>query len=186
MLLDEYTRINALYYPFSLCTNEIALKRFLLLFDTIGFIYPASSGLALTHFDFMQAVGRVSRRSPITPILPMSYRDVIGANLDIEKWKGIIVALEKEGIIVAIDPKPLVDQNDTLITYATLADFQNSEFQALMNKALTREFAKEFGDSYPQGGNNRNMVEIIGSVDNGCHIDCCVPMCSIDSDRESQ
>lgn len=58
MLTPDRPSLKALYYPYSFCTNETALKRLLLIFDTVCFIYPQSSGFAFA--DKNNSIGNYS------------------------------------------------------------------------------------------------------------------------------
>lgn len=138
--MTDNLKLSALYYPFSMCTDELALKRFLLIFDRVGFIYPSSSGFAFAKYEPVFR-GQYVRMTSRPQVFTTDLDDVnIQERREFEPWVEMFAELESKGLVFAIDPQLIVKENDDLITNATLIDCQDETFIKSVNNALFLAF----------------------------------------------
>ncbi len=172
MLTHERPQLKALYYPYPLCTSERALKRLLLLFDTVAFINPQSAGFAFANVGQFQGPLMFPTQSQSqvlsTALLQYKWNFVESRNFD--KWLDIFIQLEQLRMVIAIDPKPIVDGNDDLIANATMVDSLNTDFELTTANALKLEFvdSRYFEHIWPNESyrlNSYNWSTPQGTVD---------------------
>lgn len=101
--------LNALYYPFSRCIDDRALKQFLLVFDSITFIDPVDSDCDREEL-FVDIEHEHS--------LYARYRDVSHA----------MPLLRSEGVVKIHTPERLRSLNDKMTVAATLSDLEDQNW----------------------------------------------------------
>lgn len=140
MSIASYEQISVLYYPFSMCTDGLALKRLLLIFDKVAFMYPHSMGFAFANYEptYIQYALDLSRKPIFTDDIP--ERRIVDQE-DLKHWMKVFTELEQKGVVFTVDPKPIVGQNNEVLTNACLADEYDEENEVLVAKALTSRFS---------------------------------------------
>lgn len=131
--------LEVLYFPFSLCDNEFELKKLILLFDKIHFIYPQSHGIGFAkHFPGYHQYSLCCERPIVfTENIP---RVKLKEKVFFDELKSTYSFLRDRNILCSIDPKPIIDEYDSLLTASIVTDIENKEFQKEISDALILKY----------------------------------------------
>jgi len=108
-------KLTALYYPYSRCTDETALKRLILLYDEVWFIDPVPS--------------RMRQELMVNSYVP---EDIV------DDWKVVreqYSILEESGAIRFFDPVPLITSHDTVLTASIESDVMDDALWDIFTRA---------------------------------------------------
>ena len=141
--------LEALYFPFSLCDNELELKKMVLLFDKVHFIYPQSHGVGFTEFSSLHHQVSFFLGKPTCFTKDITDVRIKEKNL-FKKIKDVYGLLEEKNILSSIDPKPIIDEYDSLLTASIITDMKSRKFSDEIHQAFKEKYKnnKSFIESY--------------------------------------
>jgi hypothetical protein len=119
--MAETEQLRGLYFPYSRCLDPVFLKQSLLLFDKLIFADPLERAVR-------EAFGYYSPKTGLS-----GHR----------QWDSIkddYAFLEENGIVVRLNPFPIIRQYDGLMAQAMLCDLQDPEFMKLSSDFASRDY----------------------------------------------